>query len=42
MSFEIMKVGIFKGITYVITRTDDVLYDWYCGYVEVPKKSHLF
>ena len=41
MSFEVMKVGIFKGSSYVITRTDDVLYDWYCGYVEVPK-NHIY
>ena len=37
MSFEVMKVGIFKGSSYVITHTDDGLYNWYCGYVEVPK-----
>ena len=41
MSFEVMKVGIFKGSSYVITHTDDGLYNWYCGYVEVPKKSYL-
>lgn len=41
MSFEIMKVGIFKGSSYVITRTDDILYSWYCGYVEVPK-NHIY
>ena len=39
--FEVMKVGIFKGASYVITHTDDGLYNWYCGYVEIPKKSYL-
>jgi len=41
MNFEIMKVGIFKGSSYVITHTDDGLYNWYCGYVEVPK-NHIY
>ena len=36
---EVMKVGIFKGTSYVITHTDDGLYNWYCGYVEVPKNQ---
>lgn len=36
-----MKVGIFKGYSYVITRMDDILYSWYFGYVEVPK-NHIY
>ena len=41
MNLEIMKVGIFKGSSYVITHTDDGRYNWYCGYVEVPK-NHIY
>ncbi|MEZ7723723.1 hypothetical protein O3885_07370 [Fusobacterium sp. 27098_8_59] len=41
MSFEVMKVGIFKGASYVITHTDNGFYNWYCGYVEV-QKNHIY
>lgn len=41
VNFEIMKEGNFKGCKYVITRTNDILYSWYCGYVEV-KKNHIY
>lgn len=41
MNFEIMKVGIFKGSSYIITHTNDGRHNWYCGYVEVPK-NHIY
>nr|DAS60525.1 MAG TPA: hypothetical protein [Caudoviricetes sp.] len=41
MNLEIMKVGIFKGSSYVITHTDNGFSSWYCGYVEV-KKDHIY
>ncbi|EFE86020.1 hypothetical protein [Fusobacterium periodonticum] len=41
MSFEVITVGIFKGSSYVITHIDDGRYNWYCGYVEVPK-NHIY
>jgi hypothetical protein len=41
MNLEIMKVGIFKGSSYVITHTDNGFSSWYCGYVEVPK-NHIY
>ena len=39
MNLEIMKVGVFKGYSYVITHTDNGFSSWYCGYVEVPKNQ---
>lgn len=41
MNLEIMKVGVFKGSSYVITHTDNGFSSWYCGYVEVPK-NHIY
>ena len=41
MNLEIMKVGVFKGYSYVITHTDNGFSSWYCGYVEVPK-NHIY
>lgn len=30
MSFKVMKIGIFKGSSYVITHTDNGFSSWYC------------